>query len=416
MRGCFLVLAVGVLACGGPTVPPCNGQGFGGSFGNDEAASLGAVATIGKRFEVAMAVVSLTACGTQRPADEVITEVLDPLNRKVEHTNSGIAPNSQSTTKISFTPTMLGSYHLSARFEPSVGTSQTDVQTAVDRSSAPAKTYALKIECAALEVMASGLVLCLTKTGSLRIYRDDALLQTLAANDFAIAGNVVWTTRSGTVERWVEQVGMPPLGSKVAIQIQDTSTGTLLARENDAILVTSQLTVKLRYTGVLAEVGRVWIAMGNRFVVHRNPELDRLLFVAHSNLGNDLAKTCTTPVPNPSMLPMCSTTNADVLGADSSGVWLHDTVGLQHTRLDADGGVVSAAMVLRGVPKRTSLSAHYESTPGFVLGTQGFVPLRGMNGISLEAYELEPGFVLMPSSSTSVRLQHPDGRQKLFAR
>ena len=64
----------------------------------------------------------------------------------------------------------------------------------------------------------------------------------------------------------------------------------------------------------------------------------------------------------------------------------------------------------------TDFSAHYPSTPSFVSGGRSFVPRLGPAGISLESYLLPTGFFLKPSSATTVRAEHTDGRQMLFTR
>ncbi|MBS1152836.1 MAG: hypothetical protein H6Q89_4534, partial [Myxococcaceae bacterium] len=223
-----------------------------------------------------LGVPSFLPCGNVRGADELFTEVLDPLNHPVPHTRTEPMTETVPSTQLTFTPVLPGNHHLRARFEPAIGTAQLEVLAVVEHPGPPAKTYALGAQCTALEVMPSGLVLCLTSSDQLRVYRDDGLLQTLDADDFATIGAVVWTTRLGVIQRRVESGGATPLGAELSFDTSLGNPGTLLATASEAVLITREATVRVRLgTGVLLEAARVAIGAGSRGVVQPCAGLDR---------------------------------------------------------------------------------------------------------------------------------------------
>lgn len=428
-----MALALGVVACGPTPNPPCNGGtggfgtggfgaagGFGGTggFGGGTGGPLLGVA--GKPFEVTLTQFRLVTCGPGSTVDEVITEVFDPDNRKVAHTHTPVTTDFQFSTTISFTPTVAGSYHLSARFEPSIGTAQVDVQITANRTNAPSTMVTTaNVDCAALEVTQSGLVLCLKEANNeLLVYRNNALLQTVSADDFAVAGSIIWTTRLGIVKRFVEATSGAPLTGALFKDTYVNTIGTLLARETEAVLSTNSETVAVRLeNGSLIEDGRFSLTKLQPAAMVAGPDLS--LMIIHGNsLAGEAGNICTTP--RTSTYPACRfASRVAVLGADNTGIWSHDDVGLRHDAISGgpDGGIRTTRMVLPGLPFDVEpLPRHFESTPILSVNNQAFLPSIGADGITLEAYDVEAGFTVKPSSSRTVRLQHTDGRQKLITR
>lgn len=77
------------------------------------------------------------ACPNGNPiAKSVVTEVFDSANRVVEHTKTtpGTDDSAGYTTSITFTPSVPGSYYLTARFEPSIGAVHRDLSVAEDHT------------------------------------------------------------------------------------------------------------------------------------------------------------------------------------------------------------------------------------------------------------------------------------------
>lgn len=412
-----------LIACTPPPEPCLRGTGVGGDF--DAGAPAPPLGVAGKPFALALMQPPFTRCPPK--LIEVFTEVLDPLNREVVHSHVESVGEFQLTlTTIAFTPSIPGGYHVSARFEPSIGTTQIDLQIAVDRSDAGSKIFALGAQCSALEVLPSGRVLCLTSADvKLRVYRDDVLLQVLDADDFATAGNVVWTNFKGILERRVDLGGAMPLGGQMSFDpkfaIPNSLVGTLVGLENTAALMTLDQTVMIEVdAGTLSEVDRLSFGTSSTgSVVHAREDLSALLW--SSGPRNQIAAIshlCSTPLPNVLKTPVCKAIAVGVvgLGADWTGLWSRNVRGLQHDRLATDAGIQTTAIISVGFPSPASSTRHFPNTPVFSSGNRGIVPHFENGTISLEAFIAEPGFVFMPSSSTTVRAQHPDGRQQLITR
>ena len=421
MRGCLILLSLWVVACGPPGLMPCNtgGSGFGGGTGGfaggDGARQVGLP---GKQLKISLTIPRFVSCGPGSISDEVVTEVLDPSNRKVEHTHLGptqISGGSAFATTLSFTPQTAGSYHLSARFEPSIGSVQVDVDVAIDRTSAPSRLLSLGTTCSALEVTDGGLVLCLAPGDSLKVFRDDLLLQSMDADDFAVAGAQVWTTRLGVVKRHSDLGGPMPLGVTLTRATLLTEVGTLLARETEALLVTPGGAIKLVVAaGALVEQSRLSYGVASPFTVLPREDLSEVVLVGSRQQCALRFAGAGATACGPSGVDF----RGQLRGSDASGVWTWDTFNLVSTTFrgaSLDGGFSATSLALPEQPVPFDvLPRHFQSTPVFAAGGFQLVPKVGPGGIVFEAYDVGPGFTLQPGSSTTVRAQHSDGRQKLF--
>lgn len=430
-----MLLVLGVVGCG-PQPMPCSPggaggfgaagpeplPGTGGGFGGGTGAGATQPGVAGKPFTVALSITQNgTSCAVPR-VDDVVTEVLDPSNRKVDHAHTAAKAASVNlngfgqagfTTEVTFTPPTPGTYHLTARFEPSLGSAQRDVEVAVDRTGAPSKTLSLGVSCSALEVLPSGLVVCLSGE-KLLLFRDElSLAQAFDADDFAVAGGQVWTTRFGVVRRHTDLGGAAPLGNTLTFDTQLSDLGTLIAHENDVAFFTSSSAVKLKVEGgALKEEARIYPLSAASWAVHPTANADQLL------LATSFGTLCVVTLK--SGFPMnCAPHSGDVLGADQSGLWINTGAALQHVAWEGgpDAGSLSrASLSFPGLQAPADLGRHFEGTPVLVVDGKNFVPRWGPDGIALEGYDLPAGYTLLPGSTKTVRAQNAAGMQRLFTR
>lgn len=415
MRVGFVVLMLGVVACGPPPGEMCNSGGTGGTggFGGAGGGGFGPIGATGRPLTVTVSQARAFTCGKVIVADEVITEVLDPLNHKVEHSHSAPVSSDPFSTTLTFTPSRPGTYHLTARFEPSLGTTQRDVQVAADRSGA-ARRIDTGVACEAFEELPSGLVLCLTSDRKLRVLRDGGVLQTLPADDFAVVGSTVWTTNGRELQRRVEAAGATPLSLTDTIDSAVNLTdGTLFATDGEALLITSYESVKVARDGGAPAHGS---GREDRSIAIASPGLDALLVVASGPSGTFSGTRLCSLRFEPVMTPPCRNIGLlEVLGADATGLWSADDFGLRHDTFAADGGVATDLLALPGRPQ-VRPSRHFQSTPVFESNGRMIVPRFGPEGITLDGYDAIEGFTFMPGSGTVLRAQDAAGHQQLFTR
>jgi hypothetical protein len=423
MRAVFGLLVLWVVACGPPPSMPCAapGGGFGGAGGfsggpGSETVHMGVV---GKPMDVVLTHFRVFSCQPGPAADEVLTEVLDPLNRKLEHTHTGPTTGSEFVTTVRFTPPVPGNYHVSARFEPGLGSSQAEVLIAVDKSKAPSRMLTLGVHCAALEELPSGLVLCLSPDDKLRVYRDAQLLQSLDADDFHIVPGMVWTTRLGVIKRWVESAGAAPLTSTYSFDTGVVDVGTLVVRENTVVLATRYKVVRLSFdAGVQVGQTLQTVVLGI-YAAQPGLEAGQLITFSASDPLSNGAQICALNPPAGASSESCENlpNGTAVMGADATGIWSRDNTGIRHDARDKDGKFVGVALRLGGPTSFPQRTRHFEGTPPLVLNDgRSYLPHRAPDGIELEQYELAEGFSMAASSAKTARAQHPDGRQQLFTR
>ncbi len=428
MQRVLILGFVWVVACGPPPevcnmgggtggfsgAPPFNQDaGFGGAGGNGFL-PMTKVGVAGKPMQVILSQPQFATCGAGSKVLEVITEVLDPMNRPVEHTRTA-APGFSTT--VTFTPKEPGDYHLSARFEPSIGTQQVDVVVAKDMTATTTTALNTSVPCRALEVMPSGLVLCQT-SASLRVYRDGALLQSLESDEFAVSGNVVWSTRIGVVQRQVDLGGALGLGPAVKLNTAIGDTAMKLVATADQLVASGSMgTVRIALQGgMLVETKRMYryIGQGAGLVTG---DLNLLLFWEPQ--GTSQGRLCRYNLNTSNDLGCQELGRVELLGSDAAGHWSHGDSTLRVDSLGADGKVQSATMAFNGIPFTgvPFTNTHVEASPA-IATTEGFhlVPRLTATGIILDAYQLPEGFVPKGGTTTALRAEHPDGRQLLFAR
>lgn len=130
--------------------------------------------------------------------------VLDGLNDPVPAQGSLAMGTSQLTANVSFTPTRPGSHHITARFQPNLGTVTADafVVSPPRRDAGAELLLAVALEpCANIHLTPGGLAVCLADTTT-TVYVDQTRVQSLALGSSPVmAGGVIWTLNGN---RWVE--------------------------------------------------------------------------------------------------------------------------------------------------------------------------------------------------------------------
>jgi hypothetical protein len=408
MRVGFVLLMLGAVGCGPPPLPLCEFTDDGGGFESADAGGV-PIRFSGQPLTVAVSLPRFFSCEKRNVADEVLTEVLDPFNRKVAHTHSAPVSSGAFTTTLTFTPLTPGTYHLTARFEPSLGTAQQDVHVATLRAG-PARMIDTGVPCDAFEELPSGVVLCLTSDRKLRVMRDGGLLQTLPAVEFAVAGTTVWTINGRDLQRHVDVGGDAPLRLKDTLDSTVTANGagvTLFATDDEALLITDFESVRLGRDGGAPIYGA---GKGGR----SSPTLDALLFVNQTDSFSS-TQLCSLSFEQV-MVPVCRPIGQfEALGADTTGLWSVDNFSLRHDAFAANGGITTELLSMSGRPQSPQ-SRHFQSAPVFESNGRMIVPRFGPEGITLDGYDAIPGYTFMPGSSTQVRAQDSIGYQKLFAR
>jgi hypothetical protein len=194
-----------------------------------------AVVLTGPVATVEMTLPIIVVCPAGAPeASGVTTGVLDGVNAAVP---SSATPPSTSTegysTSMSFTPDSGGVYTLSATFEPSIGSSQRQVQVVSDLSAAPPLDRA--DACSSFERLETA-VIC-RRAGSLEVRRAGAAVQTLTAEASLAAGRVLWVWAQGNVTRY-EDTGAGPLVGTGSAPFPDARSATVGAEADRVLAVT----------------------------------------------------------------------------------------------------------------------------------------------------------------------------------
>ena len=160
------------------------------------------------------------ACPNGNPiAKTVVTEIFDSMNHSVEHTATSPTTDDSSgyTTHVTFTPSVPGSYYLSARFEPSIGAQHRDVSVAEDHTGDQPfiSNVAVPAGCVPM-VITDVLVLCRVET-TVAVVRP-------AENKVSIIEGVFFAAYAQP-SLWV-------WGGASLTRFEDTGSGAFVAREN----------------------------------------------------------------------------------------------------------------------------------------------------------------------------------------
>lgn len=208
---------VGVVPCSGGT----GAQGGSGGGGGTTPALVGTEVT------VPLMLVRFV-CGQTLPVlTGVDTTVYGPDNLPIEHTHSQPATTSSGVYEVDvkLTPTQPGNYHLSAVFQPSLGVVQADIFVARDFTQVtPDLTVLSPIasNCSHFGLTRDRAVIC-QSGATVRVLRDEAQVNSLVAQGFAVDQDRVWVLQNTLVTRW-RDTGSGPLVEELP-QLQYTGTG-----------------------------------------------------------------------------------------------------------------------------------------------------------------------------------------------
>jgi hypothetical protein len=427
-----------------PSFPILCSGGAGGGPNATSPTDLEPIGLVGTSMGVTLTLATSSFCGDAGSGElQVVTEVLDPFNRAVEHTATPATatPAGRSTT-VTFVPAQPGSYHLSAHFGPSLGFEQADLDVAADRTGAPNQSFRLPTQCEVLEQVPSGLRLCL-ESGRLSLFRDQLSVQSFEVDDFAVAGQAVWMIHGGLVSRWLDSSGQALTQAQLGTDAVGLGPGfTLLALENEAVVVSGMQATRVRVMGATlmtdASIGgecvdcsmssdcgsggicnaqhrcsRTCLSSGPGVTLaHPSPDLQGVLIL---NAGR-FCKLKLTGGP-----AECSAAPEQPLGSDASGLWSSEGKRLVHRSFGAtlDEPLKTVSLALNGIPQPAAKpSRHFQAAPTIQTGEARALAVRQVpaTGIVFEQYTLPNGFDFAIGTSATLRAQHPDGRQLLITR
>ncbi len=345
----------------------------------------------------------------------VFTAVTDPLNRPVAHTHA--APG-RFHTVVSFTPTMPGLHHVSARFEPQIGVEQVEVMVAIDKTASASTTFDIDSRCYSLEVMPSGLVLC-DEGQQLTAYRGGVALQSLPFDLYAVAGPVLWLTHGSLVERIVEAQGLLPFAAGATLNVLGP-LDMVLPAVDEAMAVGEFAATKVAFdAGNLTETARRTDALKSAGLHFVSNGFAALVSVTTSAVGDQLTRRCVralTDAGNIDCTELGNWQNAVLAGADGNGVWTMIGKRLRLDTFDSTGKASTYFSPTVGNFQREFRFPH-EQSPIFISATGAYLsPRLAGDEIVFDAVKPEKGFVLKSATSRMLRLENPDGRQTVIPR
>lgn len=167
------------------------------------------VTLVGQPVDVELVLPPAVFCPQGNPvATAVVTEVLDAFNQPVAHQRS--EPLSSNTggysTRVTFSPLSAGVHYLTARFEPSLGTTHRQLQVALERSSeTPFIRTRLGAVCDEVVPLREA-VLCRRGT-QLSVMQDGGVSSTETVTAVASAGAVGWVWTEARLSRLSQTEG-----------------------------------------------------------------------------------------------------------------------------------------------------------------------------------------------------------------
>ncbi len=274
--------------------------------------------------------------------------VVDPSNLPVEVKAQPFPSPGSGPLTFSFVPQLPGPYHVTARFEPDFGNTQTDVQIAVDRTDAGVIERPMPFECARFEI-AQGVDFCLDPdAGQLVTVVGGQAVSRVDAWGFAQAPTQsgVWVAADGgATQNWV--------------RLYTLDGGALDLAFEQAVPWSTTLCPTCGVTGVTPEYATLK-ARDNRLLLLDPPHLLELAFDGGEVSGNDLATFDLPPIlfvqwgPSGSVaawagnmgcvLPFdggaCTALGSEPLAADDELLWTYEPSSAQLAGfgLPLDGG------------------------------------------------------------------------------
>jgi hypothetical protein len=237
-----------------PSPPVCGGGST--TFGIPPAAEPEPVHAAGQPVLVTLSFESGYQCSDSAPptVTSVNVELSDPDNRPVAVVASvpvkkaGLYGNEVWETTLSFTPTVPGSYHALATFEPGVGLVQRDVWVVNDRRGEAAATGLGGPGCVHLERTALGSVVCQQQTGEVTLHRNGMQAASWPFGTGHVAGDVIWVQggSSGLTRNLDTGAGAPTLTASAPASLGEE---VFAATENDALVWANDRLKLLHFTG-----------------------------------------------------------------------------------------------------------------------------------------------------------------------
>lgn len=146
-----------------------------------------------------------------RQADEVKVTVLDPDGQPVALDSSklDLSNPGMSLVTVGFTPNRPGKWHVSAKFEPSLGQSQQDIEAVEWHGAAPVRVVSWsETACERYEVTSSGTAFCARTDENNAVELRTVNGQRWSVGGYALAGSSLWTlSTSGMIERMLDVDG-----------------------------------------------------------------------------------------------------------------------------------------------------------------------------------------------------------------
>ena len=167
------------------------------------------ITLVGQPVDLELVLPPAVFCPQGNPvATDVLTDVLDASNQRVPHEHT--PPSSSNTvgyaTHITFTPLKAGVHYLTARYEPALGTTQRQLQVALDRSDeAPFLRTRLGAPCDEVLPLRDA-VLC-RRANQLTIVRDGGVSSSETITAMASSGDTAWLWTDARVSRLVDVDG-----------------------------------------------------------------------------------------------------------------------------------------------------------------------------------------------------------------
>lgn len=359
---------------------------------------------VGEPTEVELLLPPAVFCPKGNPvATEVVTEVLDALNRPVEHVHS--EPTSSNTsgyaTRITFTPTTAGVHYLTARFEPALGMARRQQQVALERSAEPPwLRTTLGAPCD--EVLPLAQVVLCRRGAQLELSRSGVVEVSEPVAGVAAAGAVGWWWTSSRLSRVVDRDGGLER-SELSLPI---GAGALAVTEERWLLGADAgfLEVRVGADGGLSE--RSW-SVDPAFA----PIVGPGLALEGEVVGWSTASRVCAGAPDAAV--SCVDTPLQPLAGEGQALWLRgvDTGVVAQARVSADGGIP----VVLFVPAQSSaLMDARQLHPSF--SWNGRLVVVRADDLSLEAWRAPGAIARQTVSSSAVAFQLVTGETVIFER
>jgi len=398
LRALAIAALVGSSACSNTCTPMFGGTGGGfGSFGLQRGDT-------GKPASVEMqTLLNGTSCGTSPRATRVDVAVTGPDSLRVPSTAtmpSAPSGGNEISSTVTFTPMVPGPYHVTARFEPSLGSVQQDVLAVVDKTGTMPMTIKLPsgVHCDQIDFDGDRLICLDTLAGLLRTLRDGLQLDAVRAGAFALSDGKVWVRAIDDGSLSLYTLGADgKLTSLGWVDIGGSTEPNIIARSDRALVVDTGYFVELHQLDGGGIAASTPTELNGGFGAQWLPDAGVVI--------QQSSEVCSFPAGGDGG---CSPSNESEEGYDDDGVWWADfTTGstlltLQVTAFKPGLGLVSGLLnqlpsdslsnnVLQYGPESPPLLR--PSTNGNVEAAQLLIPRFDGRDVFLEHYPVIAGDV-----------------------